>query len=198
LIDLRETDYTEQIFKDLNLSHKEFVSKEFDDCTFEKCDFSETIFKKCRFLNCTFAHCDLSLIKIKYSSFVNTVFKHSKIIGVNWSEALYKEKDLYSPVKFLNCIISHSTFIGLKMQKIHIKECVAKDVDFRDSDLSGSDMSHSDFTDSIFIRTVLKGANFTGSTGYNINATLNDIRKAKFSLPEAISLLYGLDIILTE
>jgi len=195
---LTETDYTEQVFKDLDLSHREIVSKEFEDCTFERCDFSETIFKKCRFLNCTFTHCDLSLIKIKYSSFVNTVFKHSKIIGVNWSEALYKEKDLYSPVKFFNCVISHSTFIGLKLQKIHIKECVAKDVDFRDSDLSGSDMSHSDFSDSLFVKTLLGKSDFTGSTNYNINATLNDIKKAKFSLPEAVSLLYGLDIILVE
>jgi len=198
LIDLTDTDYTEQIFKDLDLSRREIVSKEFDDCTFEKCDFSETIFTKCRFLNCTFIHCDLSLLKIKYSSFVNTVFKHSKVIGVNWSEALYKEKDRYSPVHFLNCLISHSTFTGLKLQKIRIKECIAKDVDFRDSDLSGADMSHSDFTDSLFVRTILGKSDFTGASNYNINATLNDIKKAKFSLPEAVSLLYGLDIILEE
>ncbi|MEQ8187407.1 MAG: pentapeptide repeat-containing protein [Candidatus Eremiobacterota bacterium] len=198
MIDLTETDYTEQVFKDLDLSHREIVSKEFDDCTFEKCDFSETIFIKCRFLNCTFTHCDLSLVKIKYSSFINTVFKHSKIIGVNWSEALYKEKDRYSPVQFFNCVINHSTFTELKLQKIRIKECVAKDVDFRDSDLSGADMSHSDFTDSLFVRTMLGKSDFTGSSNYNINATLNDIKKAKFSLPEAVSLLYGLDIILDD
>ena len=197
-MDLTETDYTETIFKDLDLSHREIVSKEFDDCVFEKCDFSETILIKCRFLNCTFTHCDLSLFKIKYSSFVNTVFKHSKIIGVNWSEALYKEKDRYSPVQFFNCVINHSTFTGLKLQKIHIKECVAKDVDFRDSDLSGADMSCSDFSDSLFVRTMLGKSDFTGASNYNINATLNDIKKAKFSLPEAVSLLYGLDIILDD
>ncbi|MEQ8223206.1 MAG: pentapeptide repeat-containing protein, partial [Candidatus Eremiobacterota bacterium] len=119
-------------------------------------------------------------------------------IGVNWSEALYKDKDRYSPVHFFNCLISHSTFAGLKLQKICIKECVVKDVDFRDSDLSGADMSLSDFTDSLFIRTMLGKSDFTGASNYNINATLNDIKKAKFSLPEAVSLLYGLDIILEE
>lgn len=198
MIDLTETDYTEHVFRDLDLSHREVTSKEFDDCTFERCNFSETIFKKCKFLNCTFIHCDMSLVKIKYSSFVNTVFRDSKVIGVNWTEALYKDKERYSPLQFFNCIINHSTFIGLKLQKIRIKECVAKDVDFRDSDLSGADMSNSDFSDSLFVKTLLVKSDFTGSTNYNINATLNDIKKAKFSLPEAVSLLYGLDIIIVE
>jgi hypothetical protein len=44
----------------------------------------------------------------------------------------------------------------------------------------------------------LTQADFTGATNYAIAASLNTLKKTKFSLPEAMSLLYSLDIILTE
>ena len=79
-----------------------------------------------------------------------------------------------------------------------MRECIAKDVDFRETLLMKSDLSHTDFADSIFIKTDLTEADLTEARNYNINATLNTIKNAKFSLPEAISLLYGLDIVLVD
>lgn len=137
-------------------------------------------------------------MKVKYSSFSNTVFKESKIIGVNWSEASSVTGSIGEPLHFSKSIINHSTFSGLNLKKITIKECTAKDVDFRDADLTGSDLRDTDFIDTIFLNTNLTEANFTGAVNYSINATANKIKKAKFSLPEAMSLLYGLNIILDE
>jgi fluoroquinolone resistance protein len=55
-----------------------------------------------------------------------------------------------------------------------------------------------DFSNSRFQHTNLTEADFTGATNYAIAASLNTLKKTKFSLPEAMSLLYSLDIILTE
>jgi hypothetical protein len=44
----------------------------------------------------------------------------------------------------------------------------------------------------------LTQADFTGARDYTIAPNLNQLKQTKFSLPEAMALLYGLDIILTE
>ena len=44
----------------------------------------------------------------------------------------------------------------------------------------------------------LTEADFTGAKNYAIAPGMNTLKKTKFSLPEAMSLLYNLDIKLTE
>ena len=44
----------------------------------------------------------------------------------------------------------------------------------------------------------LTRANFEEATGYAIDVKLNEVSKARFSLPEAVSLLRSLDIVLVE
>ncbi|MEZ4635913.1 MAG: hypothetical protein R2856_13285 [Caldilineaceae bacterium] len=41
-------------------------------------------------------------------------------------------------------------------------------------------------------------ANFEGAAEYQINPTQNNITKARFAMLEAMSLLYGLDIVLVD
>lgn len=47
---------------------------------------------------------------------------------------------------------------------------------------------------SLFGNTNLIKADFTNSTNYTINLLENKIQGAKFSLPDAISLLHGMNI----
>jgi fluoroquinolone resistance protein len=105
---------------------------------------------------------------------------------------------LGSAVDFINCTLNYSTFTGLKLPKAQFTHCVARDVDFADADLSGANCTETDFSDSRFLHTNLTEADFTGATHYSIAVNLNTVKKAKFSLPEAMSLLYSLDIILVE
>ena len=102
------------------------------------------------------------------------------------------------PISFSRCAISHSTFIGMALKEIVVRECVARDVDFREADLTQADLTHTDFADSLFIDTNLTQADLSHARNYTINASLNVLKKTRFSLPEAMSLLYGLDIILEE
>ena len=197
-LDDNPEEYSDEKFKNIDLSGKEVISKEFDDCTFVRCDLSEVFFRSCTFLNCKFKNCDLSLARFKYSAFTGTLFQDSKIIGVDWSEVLNRRKSIFSPVKFIRCTINHSTFIGLKLKKISIKDSISQDGDFRDADLSESNLSGTDFKDSLFSNTNLSKADFRRAKNYSIKATANKIEKARFSMPEAISLLYGLNIILDD
>jgi len=199
LSDPRPYEYTSQEFKKVTLKNGQVSSKEFGACTFIKCAFNETVFQDCRFHDCTFKGCDLSLVHLKGCSFTNTRFDDSQVIGVNWAETAWATSRVaFTPVNFVSSVINYSTFIGLNLKKVVISKCIARDVNFEDANLTQADCTFTDFTNSRFMRTNLTGADFTGAKNYMIAASLNTLKKTKFSLPEAMSLLYNLDICLTE
>jgi fluoroquinolone resistance protein len=195
-----QNEFTLQEFKSLSFSHMQLENKVFTTCVFTKCSFHETTFSHCEFQDCVFRHCDLSLAILKKCTFKNTRFEDSQVVGINWCDTnLTQKKYLFSkPVEFLRCALNHSTFMGLNLKNIIMSKCIARDVSFEEADLSQTDCTFTDFTDSRFSRTNLTEADFTGAMNYSIAASLNTLKKTKFSLPEAMSLLYGLDIILTE
>jgi fluoroquinolone resistance protein len=116
------------------------------------------------------------------------------MIGVNWTVADWAATFLGEPMAFNRCDISHSTFIGLSIREIKIIDCKAFNVDFREADLSLADFSGTDLTESIFMNSNLSEATFLRARNYDINPGKNNLTQAKFSLPEAISLLYSLEI----
>lgn len=101
---------------------------------------------------------------------------------------------LSNTLKFHRCIINDSSFLGLFLKEIVILESKAHDVDFRGTDCHQADFSYTDFKGSLFVNTNLTEANFEEAINYNINVFSNVIKKAKFTLPDAINLLQGLEI----
>jgi len=190
--------YADQVFRALQLARTELVSSEFYDCAFLHSTFAESVFRGCRFVNCVFRDCDLSLVKVPESSFTSTRFENSKLIGVNWTEAHWPKAGLANPVSFSKCVISHSTFIGLTLRSLELIDCVASDVDLREADLAGADFGATDLTGSIFGKTDLSGADLSRASNYDIDPGQNTLRRAKFALPEAMSLLHSMDIILVD
>ncbi len=193
-----EREYDNQTFQNV-ICHDENVEfKEFDECVFSSCSFLETRFRGCRFLNCTFHDCEINLIHVHDCSFTETTFNHSKVIGVNWTDASWSKRGLLNSIHFSECVINHSTFMGLRLRNMRLTSCVARDVDFAEADLTQANCSHTDFSQSRFLHTNLTKADFRGAKNYAIAAHLNTLKQTTFSLPEAMSLLYGLDIILNE
>jgi fluoroquinolone resistance protein len=193
-----KSDYADQIFEDIRQERDRVESSEFQDCVFIRCFFPETVFHKCRFVNCVFRQCDLSLVKVAESSFSSVRFEDTKGIGINWTEADWTLCRRGDSLEFYRCAISHSTFIGLRLPGLRIRECVAADVDFREADLSGANFAGTDLAKSMFGRTNLSKADLSRARNYALDPGKNNLKQAKFSLPEAMALLYGLDIILTE
>jgi len=123
----------------------------------------------------------------------------ARVIGVDWTETSQAaSQNLFKPVDFLGCVLNYSTFMGLNLSKAVISKCLAKEVSFEETNLTQADCRFSDFTNSRFVRTNLTEADFTGAKNYAIADSFNTLKKTKFSLPEAMSLLDNLDICLTE
>ncbi len=192
------TDYADQRFKRLTYRSKIFARQKFDACTFEHCSFQETVFQSCRFNDCTFTDCDLRLARVPGSSFRNVMFERSNVTGVNWADGSWAKSGLLNSIGFRDCDISYATFIGLDLKKLVLTHCVAKDVEFSDANLTQADCTETDFFESRFVHTNLTEADFTHARNYAIDPMLNTLKKAKFSLPEAIALLRSLNIELIE
>jgi fluoroquinolone resistance protein len=193
-----KTHYSDEAFDDLNVDRGEFVDNEFYECTFSRCRLTESVFRRCKLINCVFRQCDLSLIQVPASTFSSVRFEESKLVGVNWMKADWPKTILGSPIAFHACAISHSTFMGLILRGIPIQECVAAEVDFREADLTKADFAGTDLAGCLFDRTNLSEADLSRARNYRIDPGQNVLRGARFSLPEAMSLLYSMDIVLVQ
>lgn len=187
-----------QVFKRADLRQASIASSTFHDCTFDRCCLAEATLEGCRLVGCLFRDCDLSLLRVPGCSFIDTRFEGSKVIGVDWTRADWPVARLGVAMGFSACLISHSTFIGLRLPGIRIEDCVALDVDFREADLSGASFAGTDLSGSLFLATNLTEADLSRARNYRIDLTQNVVRRARFALPEAMSLLYSLDIVLDE
>lgn len=193
-----QTEYLDQTFKRVQCRNKTIESKTFENCTFVSCSFNEVVFQSCIFRDCAFQDCNLWLTRVPGSAFKNTMFKKSKVVGINWVEGAWSKKGLLESIGFIECDITNSTFIGLELRKMMLSKCVAQNVDFADANLSQANCTGTDFGESRFMHTNLTEADFTGAFHYAIDASQNKLKKAKFSLPEAINILRCMEIVLIE
>jgi fluoroquinolone resistance protein len=188
-----DSEYDNQNFVNISLRQSIISRIEFQSCTFEKCDLAHSTLTECRFLDCTFQGCDLSLMKPNGSSFTNCTFKTCKLVGINWLEASKQFS-----VDFDDCIINLSSFFGINLKRRKITNCIAHEVDFTESNMTECDCNMTDFNKSIFSRTNLTKANLKEAINYSIDFRSNTLTKTKFSLPDAMSLLDFLDIVVSE
>ncbi len=194
----KQKEYFSEDFVSLNLSQREISSFVFDDCTFDACNLSETIFKGCTFKDCRFVNCDLSVAKLKASRFSGVIFEGCKVIGIDWTRAYWPSIVLQPPLKFYKCVMNDSSFFGLKIKNLVITGCQTQSVDFRDGHFQGANFTQTDLSNSLFMQTDLSHSDFTEATHYNIDIRFNEVKKAKFSRFEALSLLELLDISLVD
>ena len=197
IIDASKSKFSYVTFKNLPKIHDEQWARsgaltfyespvEFNNCSFVDCKF-----EKCKFINCKFNGCMISAITPTDSRFVEVSFSNSKVMGFDWTRAQQIRE-----ICFKNCQINYSNFRLLKLPKLRVIDCEAKETDFTESDLREGVFTNTDFERSTFSKTNLTKANFQGAKNYFIDARYNTIKKAQFSLPEALSLLRGMDVVI--
>lgn len=191
-------DYADETFTGLHLAHARLTGSTFADCTFGGCYFMEVVWSDCRFTGCTFRACDLSLAQLPGTGFSATRFEDCRLLGIDWTRAAWPRAISGPPIGFWGSVISHSTFIGLSLPRLQLKDCTALDVDFREADLSQADFGGTDLAQSLFGGTNLTRADLSQARNYQIDPGRNSLKQARFSLPEALSLLYSLDIVLLD
>jgi fluoroquinolone resistance protein len=161
-------------------------------CRFENCDFTESNLTSAKFRECTMHHCNLSLIKCEGCRFQEISFHHCKCVGVNFGKC----DPLFLAIYFENCLIDTCNFSDLSLKKAVFLNCTIRNTHFIQAHLIGANFSGSDLKGSIFHNCQLNKANFVGAIHYAINPSTNQLKQAKFSKPEVMSLLEHFDILI--
>jgi fluoroquinolone resistance protein len=170
----------------------DLISYEFVGCEFINIDFSSRQIKHCKFIECQFNKSNLSNIQVLNSIFRDVAFSECKVMGVNFSNA-----DTLVDMKFTECLMDLCVFQNLEIKGSQFIKSSLKEVDFAECNLENSIFTGSDLKEAVFNNSNLMKANFLTAFNYSIDIRFNEIKKAKFDLPEAVSLLRSLDIILS-
>jgi uncharacterized protein YjbI with pentapeptide repeats len=79
-----------------------------------------------------------------------------------------------------------------------MKECKAKEVDFRNGSFQKADFTGTDFKGALFGNTHLEETNFTDSSNTMIDVRANHLKGAIFNRYEALFLLETMGIVLVD
>lgn len=179
-----------QLIKSEDFSKKSLEGHVFTSCSFNSCDFSESILRNAKFRSCTFVNCNLSLPKLDGCCFQDAQFIECKIVGAEF----FKCEKIFFSVSFKKCMLLYCNFSNLNMKNTSFNESTLKESHFINTSLNGADFTDVDLSGTIFHNCDLCKADFSSSTRYDIDPQTNKIKKAKFSLPEAIGLLRCFDV----
>lgn len=181
-----------QAIKSENCSKKSLEGHVFTSCSFHSCDFSESILRNAKFSACTFINCNLSMTKLDGCRFQDCHFIECKIVGAEFFKC---EKTFFS-VSFKKCLLNYCNFSDLNMKNTSFYGSHLKENHFTNTSLIGADFTDADLSGTLFHNCDLCKADFSSAKQYDIDPQTNKIKKAKFSLPEAVGLLRGFDITL--
>lgn len=145
-----------------------------------------------RFVDYKFIGKDLSLTQFKGIRLQEVTFESCKLIGVNFSMV----DPLFFSVRFRNCLLDMTNFSGLDLKKTPFINCLIREASFFESNLTEADFSGSNLSGTTFHHCNLSQVNFASAINYSINPFTNQLKKARFSSPEVLSLLNYFEIII--
>jgi fluoroquinolone resistance protein len=160
-----------------------------EDETFKGLELIGTNLQRAKIVDCTFEDCMLNAIDLKDTN-LQARFINCKIQGINFFTA----KRTFLSLNFERCLIRYSSFAELSLVSASFENCTLEHVDFADAKLVSAKFNGSTFNECVFKNTDLSKADFRDSRGYQIDPTLNRMGKARFDLPEAVSLLAPFNI----
>ena len=192
------SEYENEYFDSEHFDNNTITDIYFDACTFKNCQFTNSELSTCQFLNCDFINCDLSLVKISNSVFNKTKFDNCNLIGIDWTLAKWmknhrKNREV-ATMNFVACKLDFSIFMDLDISKSIFDTCSMKDVILDNTISNECKFNNCDFQNATFKDADLRKSDFTTACNYNIDVRNNNVKGAKFDLPEALNLLYCLDI----
>ncbi len=187
-----DDNYENEIFENVAWSD-DLKGVEFYKCIFKNSSFQSSRLVECNFDCCEFIQCNLSLVEIKYTSFIDAQFTDCKMIGVNWSGV-----GGFFSASYDGCLLNNNIFSDMNLRKFKFSSCSLVEASFFNTKLMHSVFDECDLSKCQFYQADLSFARFVTSRNYYMNATTNNLHKTEFSLPEAVSLLANLDIVLKD
>jgi uncharacterized protein YjbI with pentapeptide repeats len=157
---------------------------------FEGCDFTEADWSRAELSDCVFKRCNLSLTKVRGARLHGIKFEDCKLVGVDFSQV---GKRFFS-LSFERSLLETCNLSGLPLKKSSFKGSTLRNVLFKESELCEVSFGECDLRGSLFHQCDLRKADFRTAKNYMIDLLSNKVKGAKFSFPEAVSLLQSFEI----
>ena len=187
------TAFRDQTFNDIDISAHAIDELEFDSCVFKDCNFSGAALKRWHLTDCRFEKCDLTAARLTGARLRGVSFINCRLGGINLACTTALDD-----ISFHHCVLDSSVFSNLKLPRFSAVDCRVRDADFAEADLRGAIFTKCDLMGSRFFGADLSGADLRGAFDYLIDARQTKMKKTRVSLPEAVALLAGLDVVLED
>ena len=176
--------HSDQTFTKNDFKKQDLGIGEYEACTFHGCDFLATDLSGCRFIDCQFTTCDLSNAKLHKTSLQDVQFSNCKMIGLAFDTC----NAFNFSANFKACILNHSVFFKMKLNRVNFIECQLQDVDFAQAEMIGTSLHKCQLLNANFDHTNIEKADFRDALDFSIDPESNKIKGARFSA----SSLHGL------
>jgi fluoroquinolone resistance protein len=150
---------------------------EYDHCIFKNCAFESADFKNIKFLDCRFISCNVSLVQISGASLQKVHFADCKMQGLRFEAC----NPFLFEVSFERCTLHLSSFYQVKTKGTSFLHCNLQEVDFTEATFTKAIFDECDLSGALFDHTNLIESDFRTAHSYQINPSINQIKKAKFS-----------------
>ncbi len=178
-------------FKQLKPSVQDYRDRSYEECIFDNCDFSSSDFSDSLFEECVFKDCHLSNIQVNNTKFQNCTIRDSIVMGLDFSAM----SRILLSINFIGCNLGHTQFLDLDLRKFTFEQCRFPDTMFVNCDMTGLILDGADLESTLFENCILKKCDFTTAKNYKINPSDNDVKDAKFTMPDVLSFLTPLGIV---
>jgi len=186
------SDFVEQTFVELDLRDEPMDAKSFVRCTFDRCQFPGVQLADVSFEDCDFEACDLANVALLGTRFHGVRFKASRLAGIDWTSA----EQLLFDVRFEDCAMRFGRFSGMRLCRLKMTGCDARDTDFSRADLrravfDGTQLGHAAFDGAQLQHAALDAA-------FDVGFRPSEVRlsKTRINLELAFKILadMGLDV----
>jgi uncharacterized protein YjbI with pentapeptide repeats len=162
----------------------------FSKCNFINCQFDHSDLSNAVFRNCRFTACRLTVPNLQRARFKGVVFEDCHLGGIDWSASEWVSPGItFMASRLDNCSFYQQKLIGLAMH-----HCRIENTDFVECDLSKANFDTCTFSAGSFRQCRLSDTDFRTAQAYVVDPRNNQLKGARFRLPEAVSLLEFLGI----
>lgn len=183
-------DHIGKMYESVDFAELAVHDNEFDNCTFTGCHFVKAHLERTVFRDCTFIRCDFVLTRFDNTTLDTVSFDNCKLMGLAFGGC---NKFGFTPA-FNDCLINSCVFESNRLKEAQFISCTVRESEFLACDLTDTCFDATSFDSTMFDACIFKNADFTSAHGYAIDPVANRMKDGRFSLPEAQSFLYFLEI----
>lgn len=160
-------------------------------CVFERCVFTEMDLKRLSFVDCLFDKCEWSNLRTVSATFQRVVFRNCRMTGVEMMRGALMN------TAFDACMLDYASFSEMKMDRAAFSQCRMRESLWADVKLAKVRFTETDLTRAQWVRTPLAGMDMSSCVIDGWNISLFDLRGAKVTAAQVISLsgLLGVEVI---